>query len=38
MADYFAGQQFFDFYPGEPEDDEAEVAAGVDATGRTAPS
>ena len=22
MSDYFAGQQFFDFYPGEPEDDE----------------
>ena len=22
MADYFAGQQFFDFYPGEPEDDD----------------
>ena len=22
MADYFAGQQFFDFYPGEPEEDE----------------
>ena len=21
MADYFAGQQFFDFYPGEPEED-----------------
>jgi len=25
MSDYFAGQQFFDFYPGEPEEDEAEV-------------
>ena len=25
MSDYFAGQQFFDFYPGGPEDDEAEV-------------
>ncbi len=23
MADYFAGQRFFDFYPGETEDDEA---------------
>ena len=22
MADYFAGQQFFDFYPGEAEEDE----------------
>jgi hypothetical protein len=22
MADYFAGQQFFNFYPGEPEEDE----------------
>ena len=21
MADYFAGQRFFDFYPGEPEED-----------------
>jgi hypothetical protein len=29
MADYFAGQRFFDFYPGasEPEEDEDEVAA-----------
>jgi hypothetical protein len=27
MADYFAGQRFFDFYPGDPEDegDDAEV-------------
>ena len=25
MSDYFAGQQFFDFYPGEADDDEAEV-------------
>ncbi len=24
MADYFAGQRFFDFYPGEPEEDEAD--------------
>jgi len=24
MADYFAGQRFFDFYTGEPDDDEAE--------------
>lgn len=24
MADYFAGQQFFDFYPADPEDDEVE--------------
>jgi hypothetical protein len=23
MADYFAGQRFFDFYPGEPDEDEA---------------
>ena len=25
MADYFAGQRFFDFYPGDPEEDEVEV-------------
>jgi hypothetical protein len=25
MSDYFAGQQFFDFYPGEPDEDEPEV-------------
>ena len=24
MADYFAGQRFFDFYPGDPEEDEVE--------------
>src|SRR5262249_57084012 len=24
MADYFAGQRFFDFYPGNPEEDEVE--------------
>ena len=24
MADYFAGQRFFDFYPGDPEDDDAD--------------
>ena len=24
MADYFAGQRFFDFYPGDPEDEEVE--------------
>ena len=24
MADYFAGQQFFNFYPDEPEEEEAE--------------
>ena len=24
MADYFAGQRFFDFYPGGPEEDEVE--------------
>ncbi len=24
MADYFAGQRFFDFYPGDPEEDEIE--------------
>ena len=35
MADYFAGQQFFDFYPGEP-DDEDEVAAPSRRTGRGA--
>ena len=23
MADYFAGQRFFDFYPGDPEDEDA---------------
>ena len=22
MADYFAGQRFFDFYPGDPEEEE----------------
>ena len=27
MADYFAGQQFFDFYPGEPEEDDVEEAS-----------
>jgi hypothetical protein len=27
MADYFAGQQFFDFYPGGPDEDEREQAA-----------
>ncbi len=27
MSDYFAGQQFFDFYPGNPEEDDAEVAS-----------
>ncbi len=25
MSDYFAGQQFFDFYPGGPEEDDADV-------------
>src|SRR5580704_11006767 len=25
MADYFAGQQFFDFYSDEPDEDEAEI-------------
>jgi hypothetical protein len=25
MADYFAGQRFFDFYPGGPDDEEVEV-------------
>jgi hypothetical protein len=24
MADYFAGQRFFDFYPGDPEDEDAD--------------
>jgi hypothetical protein len=24
MADYFAGQRFFDFYPGEPDEEEVE--------------
>ena len=24
MADYFAGQRFFDFYPGDPEEDDAD--------------
>ena len=27
MSDYFAGQQFFDFYPGEPEENEPEAEA-----------
>src|SRR3954447_6469177 len=26
MADYFAGQQFFDFYPGEPDEEQELVA------------
>ncbi|MGO9923650.1 MAG: hypothetical protein ACLQIB_54220 [Isosphaeraceae bacterium] len=26
MADYFAGQRFFDFYPGDPDEDEVEAA------------
>jgi len=26
MADYFAGQRFFDFYSAEPEEDEVEIA------------
>jgi len=26
MADYFAGQRFFDFYPGDPNEEEVEVA------------
>ena len=26
MADYFAGQRFFDFYPGDPDEEELEVA------------
>src|SRR5262249_52762407 len=25
MADYFAGQRFFDFYPGDPDDDEVDL-------------
>jgi hypothetical protein len=33
MADYFAGQQFFDFYPGGPEADE-EAAVEAPGTGR----
>jgi hypothetical protein len=24
MSDYFAGQRFFDFYPGDPEGDDAD--------------
>jgi hypothetical protein len=27
MADYFAGQRFFDFYPGDPDEEELEIAA-----------
>jgi hypothetical protein len=30
MSDYFAGQQFFDFYPGEPDEDDAEVELPAD--------
>jgi hypothetical protein len=26
MSDYFAGQQFFDFYPGEPEEEDEEAS------------
>jgi hypothetical protein len=35
MADYFAGQKFFDFYPGAPEEDDGEVEVEQD---QTAPS
>jgi hypothetical protein len=34
MADYFAGQRFFDFYPGEDEEDEAEARVFVAAKRR----
>jgi len=27
MSDYFAGQQFFDFYPGDPSEDSSEVSS-----------
>ncbi len=33
MADYFAGQRFFDFYPGEPDEEELEVASTSSARG-----
>jgi hypothetical protein len=28
MADYFAGQQFFDFYPGDPEEEDVPAEVG----------
>jgi len=31
MADYFAGQRFFDFYPGDPEDEDAGEDLGIPA-------
>jgi hypothetical protein len=34
MADYFAGQRFFDFYPGDPEDDGADEEVAVPAPTR----
>ena len=34
MADYFAGQRFFDFYPGDPEDEDAEEEVQVPAPAR----
>ncbi len=34
MADYFAGQRFFDFYPGDPADDGAEDEIPASATAR----
>jgi hypothetical protein len=34
MADYFAGQRFFDFYPGEPEEDEVDHDTSAPATRR----
>ena len=30
MSDYFAGQQFFDFYPGEPDEDDLEAELPTD--------
>ena len=33
MADYFAGQRFFDFYPGDPEEEDAERARSPPAGG-----
>ena len=38
MADYFAGQQFFDFYPGEIEEDEEVSSPSRDETALIPPA
>ena len=37
MADYFAGQRFFDFYPGDTEDDEVGTPGGLPAGSAATP-